>query len=71
MKLMNKISSLGISAAIITGLLIFAATNPVLAVPAMPSKQTNQQMISLLFGGKNVNSATRALFSPLPGEIYP
>jgi hypothetical protein len=58
---MNKISSLGISAAIITGLLIFAATNSVLAVPAMPSKQANPQMMSQLFSGKNVKIGNMTL----------
>lgn len=61
MGLMNKISSLGISAAIITGLLIFAATNSVLAVPAMPSKQANPQMMSELFSGKNVKIGNMTL----------
>jgi hypothetical protein len=61
MRLMNKISSLGISAAIITGLLIFAATNSVLAVPAMPSKQANPQMMSQLFSGKNVKIGNMTL----------
>jgi hypothetical protein len=47
MKLMNKISSLRISAGIITGLLIFAATTiSELAAPAMPSKQKNQQDVT-------------------------
>jgi hypothetical protein len=59
---MNKISSMGISAAIITGLVIFAATtNSVLALKAgipgnrsMASQQMNQQMMAQLFSGKNV-----------------
>jgi hypothetical protein len=59
---MNKISSTGISAAIITGLVILAATtNSVLAlntgVPGnrpMASQPMNQQMMAQLFSGKNV-----------------
>jgi hypothetical protein len=59
---MNKISSMGISAAIIAGLVILAATiNSVLAlntgIPgnrAMAPQPMNQQMMAQLFSGKNV-----------------
>jgi len=59
---MNKISSIGISAAIITGLVILAATtNSVLALNAgipgnrsMASQPMNQQTMAQLFSGKNV-----------------
>jgi len=59
---MNKISSTGISAAIITGLVILAATtNSVLALnTGIPgsrptaSQPMNQQMMAQLFSGKNV-----------------
>src|SRR5215831_10377566 len=59
---MNKISSMGISAAIIAGLVILAATtNSVLALNArLPSNRAmapqpmNQQMMAQLFSGKNV-----------------
>jgi hypothetical protein len=59
---MNKISSTGISAAIITGLVILAATtNSVLAlntgIPgnrSIVSQPMNQQMMAQLFSGKNV-----------------
>ena len=59
MELMNKISSIGISAAAIAALLIFAAiTNSLLAVAQMqstPSNKLNQQMImTQLFSGKTV-----------------
>jgi hypothetical protein len=66
---MNKISSMGISAAIITGLVIFAATtNSVLALNAgipgnrsMASQQMNQQMMAQLFSGKNVTIGNMTL----------
>ena len=59
---MNKISSIGISAVIIAGLVILAATtNSVLALNArIPGNRTmapqlmNQQMMAQLFSGKNV-----------------
>jgi hypothetical protein len=59
---MNKISSMGISAAIIAGLVILAATtNSVLALNArtpgnraMAPQPMNQQMMAQLFSGKNV-----------------
>ena len=59
---MNKISSMGISPAIIAGLVILAATtNSVLAlnsrIPgnrAMAPQPMNQQMMAQLFSGKNV-----------------
>ena len=66
---MNKISSMGISAAIITGLVIFAATtNSVIALNAgipgnrsMASQQMNQQMMAQLFSGKNVTIGNMTL----------
>lgn len=66
---MKKISSIGMSAAIITGLLIFAATtNSVLAVPPMPSHQMNKiksnesnQMMAQMLGGKNVKIGNMTL----------
>jgi|SRR2546427_2552717 len=66
---MNKISSMGISAAIITGLVILAATtNFVLALNAgipgnrsMASQQMNQQMMAQLFSGKNVTIGNMTL----------
>lgn len=66
---MNKISSMGISAAIITGLVIFAVTtNPVLALKAgipgnrsMASQQMNQQMMAQVFSGKNVTIGNMTL----------
>ena len=69
MNLMNKKSSMGISAAIITALLIFAATNSVLAINAgIPSNRTmashpmNQQMMmARLFSGKNIKIGNMTL----------
>lgn len=60
---------MGISAAIITGLVIFAATtNSVLALNAgipgnrsMASQQMNQQMMAQLFSGKNVTIGNMTL----------
>jgi hypothetical protein len=66
---MNKISSMGISAAIITVLVIFATTtNSLLAFNAgipgnhsMASQQTNQQMMAQLFTGKNATIGNMTL----------
>ena len=60
---------MGISAAIITGLVIFAATtNSVIALNAgtpgnrsMASQQMNQQMMAQLFSGKNVTIGNMTL----------
>jgi hypothetical protein len=73
MGLMNQVSSMGISAAIITGFLIFAATNSVLAINAgipgnssMASHQMNKQMMmAQLLSGKNVKIGNMTLgFKP-------
>ena len=70
---MNQISSMGISAAIITGLLIFAAANSVLAINtgipgnrSMASNQMNpQMMMSQLLSGKNIKVGNMTLgFKP-------
>jgi hypothetical protein len=66
---MNKISSMGISAAIITVLVIFATTtNSLLALNAgipgnhsMASQQMNQQMMAQLFTGKNATIGNMTL----------
>jgi hypothetical protein len=66
---MNKFSSMGISAAIITVLVIFATTtNSLLALNAgipgnhsMASQQMNQQMMAQLFTGKNATIGNMTL----------
>jgi len=63
---MNKISSMEISAAITAGLLVFAATNSVLAqnagIPRNAPPQMNQQMMmAQLFSGKNVKIGNMTL----------
>jgi hypothetical protein len=60
---MYKISPSGISLGIMTVLLILTAatTNSVFAVPLKPSDQSNQQMMTQLFSGKNVKIGNMTL----------